>query len=120
MLWVMLAVSAALCWAVVEIIDKFVIDKEMKDPVMATAISGVVTMLIMTLLAMFGPKEVPDVGIIIIAVLTGMIMRAGVVFYYRALESAAVSTVTPILCTESLFVVLFALFFLGERFGIIT
>lgn len=40
MLWITFALLAALAWAIVGILDKYVITHELKDPILATVMFG--------------------------------------------------------------------------------
>lgn len=120
MLWVLFALTAALCAAVVDLIDKYVVSNEVKDPIYATVVSGFTGAALLIAISFVGDPTLLSLPVIIIATLAGAILRAGVVVYYRALAEEEVSRVAPVLCSESLFVVLFALLFFHESFAPMT
>ncbi|MBR9699017.1 EamA family transporter [Candidatus Woesearchaeota archaeon] len=116
MVWVLLAMAAAFIFAVVDVQDKFIIGKELKDPVLAPAVTGIYTFLLLGIISVILGGIFLPLVVIGTAVLAGIIYRLAILIYFFAIKRGEVSRVIPVLATESLFVLLFALLFLGESY----
>jgi transporter family protein len=116
MLWVLLSVLAAFLWSLVAVIDKHAITDELRDPALATSISGVVMFAVFALISVFfGVETAPDV--ILFATLAGIFFNIAIFFYYKAMQHEEASRVIPILMTTPVFVLVFASVFLRESFS---
>lgn len=115
MLWVFLALLAAFLWSIVNILDKFAITNKVKDPIIATILSGVATFLLFILASLVIGKIFLPVKVIIFAFLAGVFYNVAVWLYYIVLSKEEVSRYIPIIATAPIFVTIFAFIFLGER-----
>lgn len=120
MLWAVLAVLATLLWTFEDVIDKFIITRELRDPISATAISGVSTFLLFSIVSFSVGNVLLPLITIIIAVIGGILFSVATWLYYSALSKEEVSRVIPVITTIPIFVSFLAFIFLGETFTLLT
>lgn len=114
--WFTLALLTAVIWTIVDLFDKYVIDHELRDPILATIFNGVGIFIIFTIISsFFGMDDLP-LSIIILAVIAGALYSAAILLYFEGMRKEDVSLAAPLLSTAPLFVLMFATFFLDERF----
>lgn len=115
-LWIILSVLAAAIWAVNNVVDKFVISKLVANPIIPTAISSLVGLLVgLGVLAFHGFGNLSFAGILT-ALVAGSIYIFMAFLYYHALKVGEVSTLIPLFFLAPLFIALIAGIFLGEIF----
>jgi len=116
MLWAVFAIFAALVYAVVNIIDKIAISKEMKDPILASVIFGLIAALVFGLIAFFVNVMISYL-VLGIAFAAGVLSWFGVYLYYKILVKEEVSKFVPLLSLSPIVVMVLAFVLLGEVFG---
>lgn len=116
MSWIIYPIAVAFIWAIIDIIDKHVIDGELKDPLVCTTISGFVLFLLFSIIAIVKGTvfNVPNLARVLL-VLAGAIYAIAVIFYYSAFQKEKVSILVPLFPLRALFVVLFSFLVLGEK-----
>jgi transporter family protein len=115
MLWIFFTLVAAFLWAIVNILDKFIITNKVKDPILATIFSGIATFFLFILVSLIVGNIFLSIKVIIIAALAGVSYNIAVWLYYIVLSKEEVSKYVPIIATAPIFVTIFAFCFLGER-----
>ncbi len=115
MIEIILALTAAFLWSSVSIIDKHVLDDELKDPIISTVIYCTSMFLIFFITAILFGRVVFGIGSII-GMAVGVIYGLAIAMYYRALKLEEVSRVVPLIMTTPLFVLLIATILFGEIF----
>lgn len=118
--WIILAILAALVWTAVNIIDKFIITKELRDPILATVISGISTFVLFGVVALLFGNILLPLSTIVIAIIAGAAFNIAILLYYFAMSKEEVSRFIPVLSAVPLFVLFFSFIFLGERFPALT
>lgn len=125
-LWIILTLAAAFFWAVISLLDKFIVSHELKDPLLATVVSGFATVLVLLTMTLFlQPPIFVSLPIILILLFGGISYVLATYFYFLAVRKAEISRVISFLSMTPIFVLFFAFVFLGERltslnyFGII-
>lgn len=112
----MLSVIAALIWTAVNVIDKYIIGKEIRDPYLATVIQGIVAFILFGIFSIiWGSFYLLSINMILWSVLAGIFYSLAILFYYLALEKVEVSRFAPVLSSIPIFVLIFAFIFLNER-----
>ncbi|UCD04550.1 MAG: EamA family transporter [Candidatus Woesearchaeota archaeon] len=116
MSWVIYPIAVAFIWAIIDIIDKHVIDGELKDPLVCTTISGFVLFLLFSIIAVVKGAvfTVPNLARVIL-ILAGAIYAIAVIFYYSAFQKERVSILVPLFPLRALFVTLISFLVLGEK-----
>ena len=117
MQWFILALIASILWAVVVIVDKFILTHYIKDAV-SYQVFLTLTMLpfLISLLPFTSHNTNSSTPIIlpVIIILLGVAMGLVFVLYNKALMIEEVSRVTPLFYLSPLFVLLFSFMFIGE------
>ncbi|MCW7072680.1 MAG: EamA family transporter [Methanophagales archaeon] len=117
MQWFILALIASILWAVVVIVDKFILTHYIKDAV-SYQVFLTLTMLpfLISLLPFTSHNTNSSTPIIlpVIIILLGVAMGLVYVLYNKALMIEEVSRVTPLFYLSPLFVLLFSFMFIGE------
>ena len=117
MLWVLFSIAAALVWAVVSIIDKYVLVKWVKNPIVPAIILGIVGLLatiIIYLLQGFQPLSSLNIALALFAGIPLMLVS---IFYFKAVKIEEISRVVPLFYLGPLFILIFGAIFLGEIFN---
>jgi drug/metabolite transporter (DMT)-like permease len=112
--WLLIVIIAHLIFALVYIIDKFMVSGIVLEPVVYAFYVGVLSLFVLALIP-FGFALMP--GIKILAALSaGLLFVIGLLFFYRAIKVSEISRVAPIFgATIPIFTLLLAYQFLGER-----
>lgn len=114
MSWVTFSILAALCWAIVNIVDKYVLSNWIKKPIAAVIIYIFVSLLTSLLIFIFrGFSELSHFNIFL-AFVGGVLAVLMAVFYFKAVKIEEISRVIPLYLLSPLFVMLFAAIFLNE------
>jgi drug/metabolite transporter (DMT)-like permease len=114
--WVLFAISAAIVWAGVNLLDKFVMDNEISDFVVAGSVCGISIFFVQSLatLALF---DISLDGLsILFGLVTGTIYTGGLVAYYYGIKEEDVSRFIPTTSLGTVFVVILSFIFLSESF----
>ncbi|MFH1294461.1 MAG: DMT family transporter [Candidatus Aenigmatarchaeota archaeon] len=116
MIWAMLSVLAALMWAVVNTVDKYLLTKYLKNPVIPTLFFGVISLFsAVAVYIIQGVQSLPAEGIVL-ALIAGMCHIAAMFLYLKAVKVEEISRIVPLFHLESLFIAVLAAVFLGEIF----
>lgn len=115
-MWVIFSILAALCWAVVNIVDKYILTKWIRTPLIPVIIVGLIGMIASIIIYfVYGFTWLSSLNIIL-ALVAGIFYILMTVFYFKALKIEEVSRVSPLFYLSPLFILLFAGIFLGEVF----
>ena len=117
-MWLILAFSGPVCWAVSTHIDKYLVDRYFRDSdtavlMLFTALTGVVLLPFIWWIEPTIFKPAP----IAVAVMTvsGILYMGAMLFYLRAIKSEEASVVAPLFQASTLFTFLLGYLFLHER-----
>ncbi len=115
-LWIILTLTAAFIWAISSLFDKFILSHELKDPLLATAISGIIATPIFLIPALLLKSPILiSFNLILITFFAGVFAAIAFYFYLMAVKRAEISRVISFLSITPIFVIFFAFVFLGER-----
>jgi len=117
MQWFILALIASILWAVVVIVDKFILTHYIKDAVSYQVFLTLAMLPFLIFLLPFTSHNTnsPTPTILpVIIILLGVAMGLVYVLYNKALLIEEVSRVTPLFYLSPLFVLLFSFMFIGE------
>ncbi|MDP3995452.1 MAG: EamA family transporter [bacterium] len=120
MIWILYAFGAAAIWACINILDKFVVTRWVRNhlvPFLFTAIANAVTLAVIWL--WFDIERLPA-AVAAAAALSGALYIIGAMLYFRALQLEEVSRVVPLFYLGPLFTAVLAWIFVGEVFGFAT
>lgn len=115
-MWIIFSILAALTWAVVNIIDKYILTKWVRKPIVPVMILGVVGLLASFLVYLFHGFSTLSYLNIALAFIAGIFYILANVFYFKAAKIEEISRVTPLFYLTPLFVLILAAIFLAEIF----
>ena len=112
--WIAFAFAAPALFGASSIIDKFLIEKRVKDPVFLSAFGGIIVLA--GAAAIFAIKGFGtfSAGQILILLAVGIMDEIALVPYYKALSYDDASTVMPFFQLVPVLVLIFSFIFLGE------
>jgi transporter family protein len=115
--WIALSLLSAFLMAVVNIIDKFILTKWVKNPMLLVVFFGIIGLI--PSLTIFGIRGLPRLSgfNIFLAFLAGGAYLLMSFFYFRAAQLEEISRVVPLFYLAPFFVSIFAFLFLGEFFS---
>ena len=117
MLWVVYSFLAALFWAISSMLDKYILSKWVKKPIVSTMIFGTIG-LIASILIYFtkGYTEMSSQNIFW-SFICGLTYVIGTILYFEAVKIEEISRISALAYFSQLFVTIFAAVFLNEIFS---
>ncbi len=119
MLWIVFTLVAMLLWSAVNILDKYIIGHELRDPILVTTIFGFSISLLFIFLGLFTGAIIIPVKYMLLSMLGGLVYATAIIFYYSAMKKIEVSRIVPIIATEPLIIAIVAFFLFGESLKLI-
>ena len=116
MTWIYLAIIPAIIWAVVNVVDKYLISKHIKEPLLYIFFTGIIG-LVIVLVIPFIDFYVPALGVLIAAFVAGGIYIYAQIPYFRSLRFEEVSRVIALWQLVPIFTFFIAYFTIGEDFS---
>jgi len=114
--WFVLAILAAAIWGIVNILDKYILDKLVKNPIVSFLISTPIIFMIGVLLFFIKGVDPLSPGNLILALSCGICSGLLNIFYFKAAKIEEISRVVPIFYLAPILVAILAAIFLGEIF----
>jgi transporter family protein len=114
--WVTLSLTAALLFAVSNLIDKFLLDKWVKNPLIPLHFIALINLIAATLIFSLHQVTQLSTSNILLLLLVGLLNTLTIVFYFKALSLEEVSRIVPLFNITPLFIMIFAAIFLNEIF----
>lgn len=116
MSWILFSILAAVTWAIVNTVDKYILTKLTKNPYVVTITLGVIGAIV-SLFVYFinGFSELSNFNIFLAAI-AGLFYILMNICYIKAVQLEEVSRIVPLFFLSPLFILLFAALFLGEVF----
>lgn len=116
MSWILFSILAALIWALVSIVDKYILTKWIKKPITPVIILGIISLLASILIYLFHGFSALSFINIVLAFVAGVFYILMTIFYFKAVKIEEISRVVPLFYLTPLFISIFAAIFLGEIF----
>src|SRR6185312_7743625 len=119
-MWLLLAFSGPVCWAVSTHIDKYLVDRYFRDSDTAVLMlfTAVTSVALLPLIAWIEPAIFkPAPSAILVMVASGILYMGAMLFYLRAIQSEEASVVAPLFQASTLFTFLLGYLFLHEKLG---
>lgn len=116
MSWQLLTILAVFIFAVTTIIDKFLLTKWVKNPIIPPLFFGPLGLLTSFIIYLFYGFSYLGGMNIVLALLAGVIYMLGEFLYYKAVKLEEISRVIPLVYLSPLFILILAAIFLGEIF----
>ncbi len=118
MLWVYFTILSAIAWSITNIIDKYTLDKYVRNPMIGTIFMGCIGLIAAFITSQIIEFLIPTTDLIILLLMGGITYTAAVVFYFKAIVIDEVSRVTSLFSLTPIFVLILATIFLGEIFTV--
>ena len=126
MFWFLLALVATVLYSVVNISDKVLVSKYLKNPFLGTIVCDITIIPIVGIAFLVRPPEILKISEFLMVLAATLFGIAGVLLYFKAMQKTEASRLVVALQSLPLFVLVLAVVFLGERlsytqiFGIIS
>lgn len=111
--WFIYAILAPILWAAGNVIDKFLLEKHIKNPVSYQVLISLFDIISLIIILIIFPISINIYGFIL-GVTVGIISAIAITFYNRSLIEEEASRIVPLIYLESIFVAILAYIFLGE------
>lgn len=115
-MWAIFSILAAICWAIVNIVDKYILTKWVRQPIIPVIILGVVGLIASAIVYFIYGFSYLSYFNILLALVAGIFYILMSIFYFKAVKIEEVSRVSPLFYLSPLFILIFAAIFLGEIF----
>ncbi len=120
MSWILFALLAAITWAIINTIDKLILTKYVKNPIIPLVVLCIINILAgIVVYYAHGFSRLSIFGLII-ALLGGTFYLLGALFYFKAVKLEEISRVVALFSFTPLVVAILAYIFLGESFNAYT
>jgi uncharacterized membrane protein len=122
MVWLLFSILGPLSWAISTHIDKYLVDKYFHDSDTAVLIvfTAVVGVFALPVIWLFEPRVLSlPVAAMAVMTVSGVLYMGAMLFYLRALQSEEASAVAPFFQLSTIFTLLLAYVFLGEKLGLV-
>jgi len=116
MSWILFSILAAFIWAIVNTVDKYVLTKWVKKPIIPVMIMGIIGLIVALIIFLINGYSYLSAGHIGYGLLAGIFYIVANVFYFKAAKIEEISRVAPLFHLAPLFLLILAAIFLGEIF----
>lgn len=118
-MWAIFSILAALCWTAVNTVDKYILTKWIRKPLVPVIILGIIGLIASIIIYFVYGFSYLSSSNILLAFIAGIFSISVSVLYFKALKIEEVSRVVPLLYLSPLFILFFAAIFLGEVFTLL-
>lgn len=115
MSWIVFAIAATAFYAVSNYIDKFLIEKRVRDYFVLTILGGIIVSVFGTAIILFRHLPIFSPSQTILILLAGISMELALLPYYKAISLDDVSRVVPTFQIIPIFVFALSYIFIGEK-----
>lgn len=112
--WVIFSLLSRALYAADNVIDKVLIGKYLKDPVILTLLYGIFPLFLSIGIIAFNGLSLLDLEPTALAIFAGAIQVPAILAFYRAVAREEISRVIPLFQFTPLFALIFSFLFLGE------
>ncbi len=112
--WIFFSIFAGFIWAVVNTLDKYVLNKWIKKPIIPAIITGMVGLISSFLIFIIHGFSAFSSINILLALITGIFYGLMSIFYFQALKIEEASRIIPLYSLSPLFILILAKCFLDE------
>lgn len=118
MLWVFYTILAAVLWTFMDLFSKFILDKEIGDPLIAGALSGIPTFAVLILISFIFLKSMPSPSGHLVSFAAGVFYAGANLLYYSGIQKEEITRFIPTLSFTTIFTIIFAFFLVDESFSL--
>ena len=113
--WIFLSIASAAIFAVVSVLDKFILMRHAPSASTFIVLLGLLQLPAATLMAFISPPELPATGAWAVAYASGLLWGVSLVFMFQVMSKHEVSRVLPVIATSPVYVAIMAMVFLDEN-----
>ncbi len=114
--WFIYAILAPILWSGCNVIDKFLLDKHIKNPISYQIIISLFDTISLIIILIAFQISTNIYGFIL-GIVSGIISVIAIIFYNKSMIEEEASRVIPLIYLDSIFVAILAYIFLGEIFN---
>jgi len=118
MSWILFTILASFLFALTNIVDKFMLNKLIKNPMILTIFTGVLGLITGIIVFFFHGLSHLSIQNTAMAIFAGVIYLLMILFYFKAASYQEISRIVPIFQFNPIIVGLLAFIFLGEVFSL--
>jgi uncharacterized membrane protein len=118
--WFILSLSAALFWALVNILDKILVIEHIKSQWARLILDSLVGLISCVLIYSLGLLSKATIDVMVLSILAGILLYGFNYLYYKALETADVSVTAVLMQTIPIFTAIWGYLFFDEIFSSIV
>ncbi len=115
--WILFSILAALTWAIVSTVDKYILTKWIDNPIVPIMILGVVGLIASIIVYFSHGFSYLSYTNILLAFISGIFYILMIFFYFKAVKIGEISRIVPLFYLTPLFILILASIFLGEFFA---
>jgi drug/metabolite transporter (DMT)-like permease len=115
--WFIFALLAPILWSGCNVIDKFLLEKHIKDPISYEFLISLFNTISIVIILFLYQMSNNFYGFVL-GIIIGIIDVIAVIFYNKSMIDEEASRVVPLVYTDSIFVAILAYIFLGEVFNL--
>ena len=112
--WIFLSLASAATFAVVSVLDKFILMRHAPSATTFTVLLGLLQLPAAAVMALFSPPELPSTAPWVAAYASGICWGAALVLMFQVMSRHEVSRVLPVIATSPVYVAIMAMAFLDE------
>jgi drug/metabolite transporter (DMT)-like permease len=117
MSWILFTYIAIVLWTLVNILDKYIVTRELKDPIIVTSFFCFFFFLLTLIVALLNGGLLIAWPLLLLCLLAGILYSSALWSYYYILAKEDVSRFVPVLATGSIYTAILAFIFLNEAFS---
>jgi uncharacterized membrane protein len=114
MSWIIFAIAAPALFSVTNFIDKFLLEKKIKDPLLVTILAGLASLLVGIFIFVFKGFSIIEIKQLVLIVISGIFLEIYLIPYFKALTLDDTSRVVPLFQFMPVFVLILSYVLLGE------
>ncbi len=112
--WIYFALASAAFYSVTNFIEKFLVEKRIKDPLLITIFSGLTSLILGIIILAFKGFHIIAMDQLILILISGIFLDFYLIPYFKALALDDASKVVPLLQFSPIFVLVLSYIFLDE------
>jgi uncharacterized membrane protein len=112
--WIFLSIASAAIFAVVSVLDKFILMRHSPSASTFIVLLGLLQLPAATLMVFVSPPELPATGAWAVAYASGLLWGVSLVLMFQVMSKHEVSRVLPVIATSPVYVAIMAMVFLDE------
>ncbi len=113
--WIFLSIASAAIFAVVSVLDKFILMRHAPSATTFIVLLGLLQLPAAAVMVLVNPPDLPATGAWAIAYASGLIWGVSLVLMFQVMSKHEVSRVLPVIATSPVYVAIMAMVFLDEE-----